>query len=554
MKKICFLFLYLFSLSCILCGNEQYVHLSDKISFASYSDLKSQSTTFEISEDIIKESEKVTIEVMSNSNFKYDVGEYHNLTSEEVMRIKTERKQLAEKYHVFLNTETLNFISQKNLNNVYISKYFPIVSFEIDSHELVNSKYALLNDLAKNENVKNIEVKPKKEYQEQASFNGALEVMNAYDEVYSGSLTGNGVVVGVLDCGIIDIENPNFEGKNVTVRNHLAYIESVQQHATAMASIIVKTASNASILSVEAFNNLSGELDWMIDRNVDVVNMSFGESGVDGYSTASATVDYMIKTYGITCCVSAGNCTIEDGYYVANPGLSLNAITVGNNSSSCTIDPASCYISSTGVDKPTLTNIGTSVFVPNINYDMSGTSVSTAFTTGAVALLMEHDPTLKLYPARVTGLLTSSSYMNPNLSYLEDSYLDDEGGAGVVDFGNAKENVNNYFSVATNSSHTANQVIYSTRLYLTKGQKIRMTLSWLADSNGSVNSTVVNDYELSLCRPSGGEEQCTWGSTGTVDMINYTAEYTGNYWVYVVVTDNTNDDTSQTLFVTWSIE
>lgn len=554
MKKICFLFLYLFSLSCILCGNEQYVHLSDKISFASYSDLKSQSTTFEISEDIIKESEKVTIEVMSNSNFKYDVGEYHNLTSEEVMRIKTERKQLAEKYHVSLNTETLNFISQKNLNNVYISKYFPIVSFEIDSHELVNSKYALLNEIAKNENVKKIEVKPKKKYQEQGSFNDALESMNAYDEVYSGSLTGNGVVVGVLDGGIVDVENENLVGKNITVRNHLAFIETVVPHATAMASIIINTASNASILSVEEFQNISGELDWMIDRNVDVVNMSFGESGKNGYTTISATVDYMIKTYGITCCVAAGNYNTEDGYYVANPGLALNAITVGNTDPNNLIDASSCYISSTDVDKPTLTNIGAGVAVPYISSAMNGTSVSTAFTTGAVALLMEHDPTLKLYPARVTGLLTSSSYMNPNLSYLEDSYLDDEGGAGVVDFGNAKENVNNYFSVATNSSHTANQVIYSTRLYLTKGQDIRMTLSWLADSNGSVNSTVVNDYELSLCRPSGGEEQCTWGSTGTVDMINYTAEYTGNYWVYVVVTDNTNDDTSQTLFVTWSIE
>ncbi|MBQ2892340.1 MAG: S8/S53 family peptidase [Bacilli bacterium] len=554
MKRICFLFLYFIFTICLSSGSLQMVKLSDKISFASYSDLKRYATTFEISQDIIKESEKVVVEVVSNSNFNYDVGDNHNLTSEEVKRIKNERKQLAAKYFTTLNKNVFNQFPLNNFENLYISKYFPIVSFEIDSKQLVNSNYSLLNKIADIKDVKTIEVKPKREYQLQSTMVDAFETMNAYNEIYNGTLTGNGVVVGVLDGGIVDVDNPNFENKNVTVRNHLAFIETVEQHATAMASIIILTAPNASILSVEEFQNISGELDWMLDRDVDIVNMSFGESGKNGYTTISATVDHFVKTYGVTCCVSAGNYIPDEGYYVANPGLAYNAVTLGNSDEWDRVDAFSCYQTINGVDKPTLSNIGGFIDVPNVAIDMDGTSLSAAFTSGAVAMLMEQDPTLKLYPARVTALLTSSSYMNPDWDYLEDSYLDDEGGAGVLDFGNAKDNINNYFSVPTSSTDSEGDVIYTTRIYMEVGDEIRMSLCWLANSSGSVSSTKVNDYELSLCRPAGAEVQCTWGSTGTVDMINYTAEYTGNYWVYVVVTDNSNDSSSQTLFVNWSIE
>ena len=557
MKRIFYLFLIIFYLLGLITGEEFDLHLSDRILFEGYSKLEMHSMNAS-SGDIIKtESDMVRVSVISDSQFNYDVGEYHKLTNDEVKRIKDERKQLAEAYHKSLNLKIYKELSLMSLSNLYVSKYFPIVSFEIDSQKLVDTDYSILNKLANISNVNQVVVSPKYEVKAQAYSCRGYEVMNARDEIDNGTLTGRGVVAGVIDIGILDRDNPNFEGKNVIVRNHPTFIEMEDSHATYMGALIGGTygvARNATILSVQEFLNLTGEFDWLIDNNVDVVNMSIGDNPNGLYKQTSATVDYMIRNYGITCCTSAGNYTVANGYYICNPGMAYNSITVGNGTYDYYMDSGSCYMEQVDVSKPTITNYGSYAYLPDIDGSMSGTSLACALTTGAVALLMEEDPTLKLYPARVTALLTACSYMMPNYDYYDDSYLDDKVGSGYVDFGRAKENITNYVDIPTNSSHTNGSEIYVGRFYIAEGQKIRISLCWLAHSTGTVNSLKCNDYDLSLCRPAGQQVDTTWGSTGTVDMINYTAEYTGNYWIRVYVTNNNIDTSSQQLFFCWSIE
>ena len=141
--------------------------------------------------------------------------------------------------------------------------------------------------------------------------NVIIHQMNVRDELVIGSLTGNGIKVGVLDVGIIDEDNTNFDNIYVETRNAWYFIESVSDHATTMASCIggrEGIARQASIYSVQGAGNPSSELDWLLDKGVHVVNCSYGYGDADGvYSSHSATYDYMVWTYGVSVIAASGN-------------------------------------------------------------------------------------------------------------------------------------------------------------------------------------------------------------------------------------------------------
>ena len=47
------------------------------------------------------------------------------------------------------------------------------------------------------------------------------------DYIDTGTLTGEDIVIGILDLGIVDEEHSNFNNIDLTVRNEWYYIETV---------------------------------------------------------------------------------------------------------------------------------------------------------------------------------------------------------------------------------------------------------------------------------------------------------------------------------------
>ena len=394
----------------------------------------------------------------------------------------------------------------------------------------------LLDEIAKLDIVDTVYVQKKISNDEFLYF--AFSHMNVEDELVSGSLTGNGIKVGVLDVGIIDENNTNFDNIYVETRNAWYFVETVSDHATTMASCIggrEGVAKNASIYSVQGAGNPSSELDWLLDKGVHIVNCSYGYGTADGvYSSHSATYDYMIWTYGVSVIAASGNePSNETDYLLPNPALAYNAITVGGASSYDLPWAGFCFEEVTEVDKPTLINYASNIQTQNATRTGSGTSYSCALTTGCAALLMEYCSDLILYPAKLTAILCAGTY-KIGLNYDLTSGLEESVGCGSLDFKNSKVAVNNCSSALSQPTDTEGKEMIYRQVYVTAGETICVAAAWCGKSNDTVESWVLNNYTLCLFRPTGAQVEVQYSLYNNVLLIRHTAQQTGNYKIMLL--------------------
>ena len=510
---------------------------NDKIVFEGFGKYTNMSSSEEIKEIVNEEKiETLQITVVGNANFQYDVGLHENLTSEEADAIQLKRREVGASYFKEFNKKLFDSMPQYNYKNVYVSKYFPQVILDIPSSEVVSRQSTLLNQIAEQDVVKAVYVQNNDNSEEYLS--NAFNLMNVRDEIYNGSLTGYGIKVGVIDIGIVDVDNTNFEDIYIETRDEWYYVETESDHATTMASCIggkEGVAREAMIYSVEVVGNPTGELDWLIDEGVHVINCSYGFGDADGvYSSHSATYDYMVWTYGVSVIAASGNETSgESDYLLPNPALAYNAITVGGAYTYKLPWNNFCYQEVTDVDKPTIINAANNIYTQNATSVGSGTSYSCALTTGCAALLMEQCPNLKVYPAKLTAILCAGAYKTSAV-YDLDSGLDDIVGAGTVDFENSSAAVLNCSSVVTIPQDSDGQYVIQDDFYATSGDSITIAAAWNGKSNGTVDSWQVNCYTLCLFRPTGAQVEVQYTFCNNVLLIRHEAKQTGSYKIILI--------------------
>ena len=238
---------------------------------------------------------------------------------------KNEIKKL-KKFYTEKNNEIVNNLDLSNYENVYVSNYSPFISLNTNWND---DSYKNLEYLAENDNIQDIYVSKNDETKN--NFFSSKRVVGLNNYIYNNdpNYTGEGIVVGILETGIADVKHESLKNTDIEVRDEWYYVETVSNHTTMMAAMIAGVegvAPKAKVLSVELFGDPVSEIDWLLERNVNVINMSFGEKNPEGkYNSFSAYIDFVVNTYKVTVVASAGN-EGNGTKNVANPGLGYNVL------------------------------------------------------------------------------------------------------------------------------------------------------------------------------------------------------------------------------------
>lgn len=527
--------------------------LNSKFIFEGY-DLHQDSSLDEINKEILlDDNDVVKIQLVLDYNDFPDIKYKSEIHENDVDEFIRDNRIKSKDFHSKKNNEFVNNLNTIDYKRIYVSTYSPFINLEIDKSTFL-SNYEIYSLYV--ENHPEIKCAYIQNYMDnyENNFDTAIETGNLTDIIDIGEITGKEVVVGVLEAGgIIDKNHENIAGSSFTIRNEWYYNETVSEHATQVASIIggnFGIARGAHILSVELYGDPVSEVDWMLDRNVNIINMSYSEKTPNGkYSSSSAHMDYISRNHWVTFVGAAGN-EGNGTSFVGNPGLGYNVLTVGaTNMNGTTLASYSSYKVVVGPHKPSL--VAPSGFtIPNYSSLSFGTSFSAPYVTGAIALLMEKSPALKTNPERVHSILAASSNPINNYNDRLSSGLNNKVGAGLIDYERAESAISTSNSIS-NISGSSKSVRFTKTVYISSGSRIKVALFWLLNSNKGTNIEIT-DYDLRLQNSSGTTLKAA-SSINNLEIIEYTVSTSGYYTIVVYQYSSKKTTETDWLSLTYTI-
>ena len=248
--------------------------------------------------------------------------------------------------------------------------------------------------------------------------------------------TGRGVKIAVIDTGI-DAEHPDLQGAIVETFDAIGSKDPrPDMHGTAIAGIIrarglvTGVAPDATLLAVRAFETaprrglpestsfiLLRALDWSVRRGANVVNLSF--SGDRDPAMERVIAEAVRRNVILVAAAGNGGPKAAPSYPAAYPQvIAVTAHDSADHLYAYANHGAYIAVAAPGVD----------ILVPILKRGhmfMSGTSMSSAYVTGIIALLLERAPNLS--PERAARILMDTA------NDLGAPGRDDEFGAGRVD-------------------------------------------------------------------------------------------------------------------------
>src|SRR6476469_7895664 len=278
----------------------------------------------------------------------------------------------------------------------------------------------------------------------------ALDVINA-PEVWNQNITGNGIVVAVVDSGV-DYTHPDLDGNIWRNAGEIAgngidddrngYIDDIrgwdfvsndnnpmdmsyEGHGTHIAGVIAAernnfgitgVAPNAKIMPVRVLpaslygelNNVAAGIRYAADNGANVINLSLGNEFFPSTQVNDA-IEYA-NNKGSVVVMAAGNLgDIQPAYPARNAdrwGIAVGSIDINgrmadtsNRAGSRPLD----YVVAPGVDIYSTTPY-------NTYHTYSGTSMATPQVAGVAALVLNANPNLT--PAQVEYILTTTANRN----------------------------------------------------------------------------------------------------------------------------------------------
>jgi len=246
---------------------------------------------------------------------------------------------------------------------------------------------------------------------------------------------GEGIKVGIIDTGVCDthpdIKNRIRDGVNFTSEDsnlicdycghgtHISGIVAAEKNGTG----VVGVAPKSDLYIAKAFDKsgkttypaIEKSLSWMVDKKVDVINMSF--------SSPNATLRYSeairaVKRHGITMICAAGNegAQTDMGYPASfSDTIAVSAVDINKHIADFNSKGSAAEIAAAGI------NIY-STYLNNGSATLSGTSMATPIITGAVAIL------------QAKGMMRYGRRLSPDeIRLLLNIYTEDLSGSGKDD-------------------------------------------------------------------------------------------------------------------------
>jgi subtilisin len=229
------------------------------------------------------------------------------------------------------------------------------------------------------------------------------------DDVQATGNTGNGVKVAILDTGIDgNHEDLNVVGGASFITTEPDALSDYNGHGTHVAGTVAGLNNNLGVLGVApaaslyavkvldgggsgSYSGIAQGIEWAIDNNMDVINMSLG--GSSGSTTLQMACDNAYNS-GIVVVAAAGNSGSKGKgkrNTIGYPAKYASVIAVGAVDSS---DNRASF-SSVG-DELEVMAPGVSIYssVPGGYDTYNGTSMASPHVAGAAALILAGNPSL----------------------------------------------------------------------------------------------------------------------------------------------------------------
>lgn len=467
-----------------------------------------------------------------------------------------DHEEYYKNYHTLKNREIIANLKVGDYESMYISTLTPFVEYTFSLWQFQQNKENILSILKNFDKISKIYVN----YSGNAfreSRGGITRLAEADVDYVMGYYTGDGITVGLLELGMVDVDHVNMEGVDITIHNQFLQILDVSYHATQMASLICGPngiAPDAALLCSQLRGGISEELDWLVENGADIINMSFNDEAPNGnYSVHSAYVDYLARVYNQIFVISAGNVRDGDNYYVGNPGLAYNAATIGAMDLDREWCDFSCY-ESNGPTKPTIMVKGYSIAISNMfEYGLpDGTSYAAAGTTGMLAMFLEKFPDLINKPQKLLSLMCANAKRTSGLYYYdENNNFDEFMGAGEFNYDRMSDNYANSCDIV-NSIDAASGIIYRQEFTLDAGETLQAAIAWLTYADGTDSNCETTDYDIKLIY---NNLVVSYGCSlvDNIEMVNFTAEYDNSECAILIIQSSERAMQTETVSFSYNI-
>ncbi|MEG4485198.1 S8 family serine peptidase [Microcoleus sp. D2_18a_B4] len=279
--------------------------------------------------------------------------------------------------------------------------------------------------------------------------NLALDVINT-PEVWEQNITGNGIVVAVIDSGV-DYTHPDLDSniwqnageiaENGIDDDRNGYIDDIRGwdfvvndnnpmdldngHGTHVAGLIAAerndfgitgVAYNAKIMPVRVIdtfgdayrNNIAAGIRYAADNGANVINLSLGNEFVPS-NVVNNAIEYA-NNKGSVVVMAAGNLGVDQPAHPARNADRLG-IAVGSIDINGRMPDTSNRAGSTPLDYVVAPGVDIYSTTPYRTYDtLTGTSMAAPQVAGVAALVLNANPTLT--PAQVEHILTTTANRN----------------------------------------------------------------------------------------------------------------------------------------------